>query len=111
MNNIIKTLIGVFLVTLLFATCNCTYKNAQDVYPIDTSNCKTANMSYRNDVVPIFTANHCYDCHSSTTYGLGGNYRLDTYAYVVSQIGPDPQFDDILYGNISDPVLADKSHM
>jgi len=110
MKIIFKILTGLLLVALMFSTSNCTYKNAKEVYPVDTSNCNTTNMSYSNNIVPIFTANHCYDCHGATTNALGDNYRLDTYAYVAAQIGPNPLYDDILLGNITAPDNT-TSHM
>ena len=100
MDKLIKPAIGAFILCLLLTLSNCTYKNAQDVYPVNLSYCSTANMSYANDIYPILKAN-CYACHDSVTSLLGKGYRLDSYAAVVAQV--DPYSGDILYGNISSP--------
>jgi len=108
-DKIIKVISIPLMLGLVFTTSNCTYKNAQDVYPVDTSGCVTANMSFARDIQPILIAN-CYSCHSTKNAALGLGYILDSYAldtlYVRNGInGPS------MYGNVSDPNVSDFYHM
>ena len=93
--------------TTMILMNNCSYKNAQEVYP----DCVTSNMSYKNDVVPIFMANHCYDCHSNATAALGGGEKnVMVYYWQVERFVND-SMGDILYGMIADPSNTDANHM
>ena len=86
---------------------NCSYKNAQDVYP----SCVTSNMSYQNDIVPIFTANNCYSCHSNATASAGGGSKnVMVYYWQVERFVNDSN-GDILYGMIADTSTTDANHM
>lgn len=51
--------------TLLFFTLfGCTYHNEDFYFKDNPDICYTENMSYTNDIVPIFE-NNCYSCHNS----------------------------------------------
>ena len=100
----VKFLIGISFATFVLSTNSCTYKNAEEVYP-----CVTGNVSFSKDVQPIIV-NHCYFCHSSgNELTSGGGYCLEGYSN--DSLQASPAKGDILYGNISDPKITDKSHM
>ncbi len=84
---------------VILSLSNCTYKNATDVYPIDTSGCKTANMSYTNDIEPIIRENHCYTCHGTDSNSTGNGIVLEGYANLLKNGVPD----DIIYRDITAP--------
>ena len=102
------TAILVFL-SVVFTTTNCTYKNAQEVFPIDTVGCKTTNISFQNDIVPILVAN-CYSCHSIKNSLLGSGFVLEGYSndtMYVNNSNPNAN----IYNNVSDPNVNDFYHM
>ena len=106
---LLKLIVLPLLLGLLFTTSNCTYKNAQQVYPIDTAGCKTANISFANDIVPILVAN-CYSCHSYQNNFTGGGFVLEGYDQDTLYVNnPNPNAN--MYSNISDPVVTDTYHM
>jgi len=62
----VQKLIFISIVLGILAT-SCTYYNEEELYPDIV--CDTTNISYTNDIQPIFQAN-CYGCHyDDTTYG------------------------------------------
>ena len=102
-----KITIGLFTIAMLGLINNCTYNNSEDVYPA----CNTASMSYKNDMVPIFANNHCYDCHSNATASAGGGLQnVMIYYWQVERFVNDSS-GDILYGMIADPSTTDFNHM
>ncbi len=107
MNVSFKTRTGIFLLAMMGIMYQCTYKNSQDVYP----DCVTTNMSNKNDIIPIFTANHCYDCHSNATASLGGGEKnVMVYYWQVERFVNDST-GDILYGMVADPRDSNFNHM
>ena len=79
MNNM-KT--GIFLSvlwTMVLLGTGCQYHNEEALYPGD---CKTDNISYTEDVLPILQSN-CYHCHDSQnnqgSVTLEGYDKLKTY--------------------------------
>ncbi len=66
-------------VVLAVSTCvlvlgtGCYYDNVEDLYP---DGCRTNNMSYQDDIVPILTGN-CLSCHNSMDEQGGVN--LENY--------------------------------
>ena len=107
MKIIFKTLSTILMVCFIFSMNNCTYKNAEDIYPA-SGGCNTANMSYTNDIQPIMST-YCYSCHGSTPIGMNNKCSLITYADVAAQV--DPASGDILYGEIVLPDVQSISHM
>lgn len=57
----------------------CSKENEQDLTGpvVITPVCDTANMKLLTNVVPLFTANHCYECHGNGNND--GGVRLDVY--------------------------------
>lgn len=55
----------------------CYYDNVEDLYP---DGCRTNNMSYTDDIVPILNGN-CLSCHNSMDEQGGVN--LETYDDVI----------------------------
>jgi hypothetical protein len=67
---------SIFMLLLVF-TASCTYYNEEELYPDET--CDTTNISYKNDVLPVFQKN-CYTCHyDNTTYG---NLDLSNFVHI-----------------------------
>ena len=68
-----------FVVLVLFSSLvagigtGCYYDNVVDLYP---DGCRTTNMSYTDDIVPILNGN-CLSCHNSMDEQGGVN--LETY--------------------------------
>ncbi|PCJ64609.1 MAG: hypothetical protein COA58_12795 [Bacteroidetes bacterium] len=60
-----KPIILSILVVLLFLS-SCTYHNEETEYPTPAG-CDTLNMSYTNDILPIFKSNGCAGCHGSSS--------------------------------------------
>ncbi len=61
------------MVSLIFTSCY--YDNEEELYPEDT--CKTDDMSYSNDIVPILEDN-CYSCHDQANNQ--GGVTLEGYS-------------------------------
>ena len=74
MNNYLKTLIIISLISVVAA--GCTYHNEEDLYPVPPA-CDTTQVTYSATMAPIMTAN-CNACHS-TVIATGG-IITDTYA-------------------------------
>lgn len=109
MNRTIKPAISIIFLIIVFGATNCTYKNAQDVYPVNTAGCNIQNVSFKNDVVPILKAN-CYSCHDSANSFLGQGFVLQGYAndtLYVHNTNPNAN----MYNNVADPNTADLYHM
>ncbi len=54
-------------VLLIVLASSCTYYNEEELYP--DQSCDTSNISYTNDIKPVFQAS-CYTCHyDKVTYG------------------------------------------
>ncbi len=98
-----------FFLGIVLTTNSCTYKNAQDVYPVDTLGCYRPNISFANDIVPILVAN-CYSCHSNANKSLGSGYVLEGYANDTLYVKSGPGTPD-LYTNVSDANVTDFYHM
>jgi hypothetical protein len=77
-----RVIASIIFITSLF-TC-CFYDSQEYLFPdIDTA-CDTANVTFSGSVQPILN-DHCYACHSNTTYTAGNGIKLEDYADVVSQ--------------------------
>lgn len=61
------------MVSLIVSSCY--YDNEEELYPENT--CKTDNMSYTNDVLPILEDN-CYSCHNQASNQ--GGVTLEGYS-------------------------------
>jgi hypothetical protein len=77
----------------------CYYDNEEELYPENT--CKTNDMSYANNVLPILTDN-CYSCHNQASnqggVTLEGYSNLKTYAdngKLVNVINHEPGFPEM----------------
>jgi hypothetical protein len=67
-----------FLALIIFMLTGCFNDNEETLYGTET--CKTTNISYAQDILPIMTA-YCLTCHSAANAnGLGGNISLEGYA-------------------------------
>jgi len=108
LDKILKIIAIPVLLSLVLTTSNCTYKNAQEVFPIDTSGCITVNMSFKNDIQPILIAN-CYSCHSVQNSSLGLGYVLEGYANDTLYVKPG--LVPTIYQNVSDANVNDFYHM
>lgn len=64
---------GFMLGTMIFLGA-CYYDNEEELYP--PTDCRTENMSYQSDVVPIIS-NNCYVCHSAIANN--GDVTLEGY--------------------------------
>jgi len=62
---------------------SCTYKNEQDLYPIN--DCNTVNVSYKNFIAPIIL-DSCSNCHYDATMANGNYISLETYDEVSAQV-------------------------
>lgn len=61
----------------MMLSVGCVYNNEEELYPPEP--CITENMSYINDIVPIFQQ-HCLQCHNENDWQvLGGNVRMSRY--------------------------------
>jgi len=99
MKPIFKFFVFLFLVSATLPLSNCVYKNAMDIYPTDTSGCKTANMSYKNDIEPIIRENHCYTCHGIDSNATGNGIILEGYSNLLKNGVPN----DFIYRDITAP--------
>ena len=69
-------LLAGLICTLFLAAC--VYNNEEELFPPEP--CITENMSYINDIVPIFEQ-HCLQCHNENSWQiLGGNVRMSRYS-------------------------------
>ncbi len=70
-----KVLFTLIFVGLVFS---CTWLNEEELYPDQL--CDTTEISYTNDIKPIFQAN-CYSCHSSSV-SYEGNLNLENFDHI-----------------------------
>lgn len=76
----VQKLVFISVVFAVFAT-SCTYYNEKDLYPEDV--CDTTNISYTNDILPIFEKD-CYACHyGNVTYG---NLDLSKFDHIQNAV-------------------------
>jgi len=74
-----KTLILVLCVLfILIVVSECYYDSEEYLYP---RFCDTTNITFAQSVKPILQ-DHCYFCHSNSTFSNGGGIRLEDYADV-----------------------------
>ena len=67
------------LVAVIFMVSSCYYDNAEDLYPVNQTNCKTENLTYDVQIKPIIVNN----CSVSGCHNSGGQLIvLETYAQV-----------------------------
>jgi uncharacterized membrane protein len=101
-----KIISGTFLALVLIMAVRCTYKKAEDVYPVNnTGTCDTSNVSYAKTIQPVLSTN-CYSCHSKANSALGGGYVLDNYNDLAVQAQKG-----FLYANVAEKDLNSPSHM
>jgi hypothetical protein len=67
-----------FLLIILLFFSFCTYNNEEELYPNEI--CDTADISYINDIKPIFEQN-CYSCHSNSVLYYG-NLSLENINHI-----------------------------
>ncbi len=67
----------IFLVIIFFFSF-CTYNNEEELYPNEI--CDTSDISYINDVKPIFEQN-CYTCHSNSVEYYG-NLSFENFEHI-----------------------------
>jgi hypothetical protein len=70
-----------FLTMASLFISGCYYDNEEELYPVNT--CKTNDMSYTGDVLPILQDN-CYTCHDQAS-NLGG-VTLEGYANLIDYV-------------------------
>ena len=69
--------IFLLLLLVLIGINSCTYYNEEELYPDEV--CDTSNLSYANDILPVFEK-ECYSCHfGNTTYG---NLDLSNFTHI-----------------------------
>jgi hypothetical protein len=70
----------------LFPGTGCVWENDEDIL-IETGFCDTASVSFREDIVPILSAN-CYNCHSNSNAPVFANgIVLEDYQDVAGVTG------------------------
>ena len=75
-------LFTVMSITLL----SCYYDNEEALYPVLSSSCDTANVTFSAKIAPIL-ANNCLSCHSNATAAsAGNNIRLQDYTDVKARV-------------------------
>lgn len=68
-------------IAVLMTSC---YYDAEEIR--NPTDCDTANMSYQNNIEPIFLQT-CYSCHSiSAAPGSGNNIILEGYSEVIKYV-------------------------
>ena len=73
-------LVTLFCVLSSIILIGCFSDNEETLYGNET--CKSTNISYQTDILPIMTA-YCLNCHSqSNSNGLGGNINLEGYSAI-----------------------------
>ena len=77
----LTTILWSLLVMTSLLISACYYDVEEELYPSGT--CDTANMSFSQDVMPIFNQN-CNICHSASA--AQGNVILDTYDAVLPYV-------------------------
>jgi hypothetical protein len=100
-----KKISGTLLVLTLIMAIKCTYKKAEDVYPVNNTGCDTTNVSYSASIQPILSVN-CYSCHSKANSALGNGVVLDNYNDVSDQAK-----GGFLVANVTEKDLNSPTHM
>jgi hypothetical protein len=72
-----KVSIGVLILAGVLSFSSCYYDKKELVYPIDTTGCDTAIVTYNSHIQSILTEK-CYSCHSGTAV-TGNGIKLDSY--------------------------------
>lgn len=79
MDKLIQVRLGIVLVaSLLISAAACSSDKYQNIKPVSTDSCSTANLGYAADIKPILEA-QCYNCHADGTSSSGGGIVLDNY--------------------------------
>ena len=73
---------------------SCYYDVEEELYP--SGNCDTANMSFAQDVMPVFNQN-CNICHSASA--AQGNVILDTYDAILPYVNSGKLMGSIRHQN------------
>jgi hypothetical protein len=81
--------IGLLILAVVLSFSSCYYDKKELVYPIDTTGCDTAIVTYNNHIQSILSAK-CYQCHSGPAVS-GNGIKLDSYSgakdYGTSMVG------------------------
>jgi hypothetical protein len=81
--------IGLLILAVVLSFSSCYYDKKELVYPIDTTGCDTAIVTYNSHIQSLLTEK-CYQCHSGTAIS-GNGIKLDSYsgarAYGTSMVG------------------------
>jgi len=73
-----KSIYSIFFFLSIFASC--TYYNEEELFPNEV--CDTENITYQQDILPIFEK-ACYSCHSSNTPVIYyGNLNLENFDHI-----------------------------
>ncbi len=72
---IIACLAGVLSIT------GCYYDNVEELYP---DGCRTTDVRYTDDVIPILEGNNCLSCHNDEDQQ--GNINLEGYENVLERV-------------------------
>ena len=88
-----KKIIFPFLIVaafILFVGC---FNDKADLVNPNTKllGCDTTGISYSATITPIFTNNHCNDCHSGSA-SSGQGIQLDSYDKLVAYIKQNPTY-------------------
>lgn len=91
-----KTLIPVAII-ILCAISGCYYDSKEYLFPQNSNNCDTTNVTFSLSVSPLLS-NHCLSCHgNSTAASLGGNIKLENYADVKLRADNGSLFGSVNY--------------
>ncbi len=95
----------IFLFIILFFLSFCTYNSENELYPNEI--CDTSDISYINDIKPIFEQN-CYSCHSNSYYS--GNLSLENFVHIQREVDDGDLLRNIKHepGSIPMPKGAGK---
>jgi hypothetical protein len=74
---------GSCIIFIIFLFSGCYYDSQEYLFPTINTTCDTSNVTFSGSVQPILN-NHCFGCHSNTTFGNGGNIKLEDYGDVVT---------------------------
>lgn len=70
--------IVLIIVAIVFGFSSCYYDKKELVYPIDTTGCDTASITYNSHIQSLLSEK-CYQCHSGTAVS-GNGIKLDSYS-------------------------------
>ena len=81
MHNILRAALALTVCVCLVVFAACSNRNKQEAYPSSNKKCviDTAHLSYKNDIVPILSANYCYKCHGNGNSSDGQGIVLEGY--------------------------------